>query len=156
ELQRACELALDFLGDDEWLVASGASGILSEVIRDPPSVGLSRIAGDTGAPRGRRLWAGYTLLRLGANVPDEGGQIPDLRVPLPGIVLSTVRDAIVRAWAPDSQPGTDVRWLIEALQLPPAEPTDYSVLIPRLLSSLGAAGLQPQAPVAYASVMMQG
>ena len=156
EWGRACELALDFLQDEDWLVASGASSTLYDKMPDPPSEALAQIAGDAGAPRSQRLWATYTLLRLGADLPDGAAQIPDLRVTLPGLVLSAVREAIVRAWAPESEPGTDVRWLIEALQLPPAQQADYSVLVPRLLSSLRAAGLQAESPVDYASVMMQG
>jgi HEAT repeat protein len=152
---KAHDILLRSLGDPDWLVAADASNRLTE-LKEPPRAGLHEIAEDTSGPDSLRLWAIYTLLRLGECVGKAAHKIPEIRIPLPATVPAEVRDAIVRKWAPESEPETDVRWLIEAMELPEATPVNYEDMLSRLVRELYAQGVTTGPCEDYASTMEQG
>ena len=129
-----------YLGDEAWLVAMQAGNLITEMAA-PPIDQLTRIAQDPAYPRSHQLWALYILLRQGVEVDALLAAMPDIRVPLPPIVPSVVREAIVRHWHQAVGTKEDIRWLIEELQLPPAPSYDFTGMLEKLAHELRANGV---------------
>ena len=143
------------LSDSSELMAADAGEALLSV-PEPFVDELYEIATDPSGPVEARLRSVYILLRRGRDVQELLSGIPDWRVPLPELVPASVRQSIVRFWVPQCEPGTDVRWLIESLLLPPAATSDDERLAIWFRAELHARDWQASAPVDYADVVQQG
>lgn len=133
-------ILLRSLGDTDWLVQQGSSGFLTGLAH-PPFAALQNMVTDPSAQVTARLWAAYTLLKLGEQ--PFLSAIPDLKVELPG-VPQDVREAIVRYWSESAEMGTDVRWLIEGLTLPAWSEADTDAIqadFPTVRGAFERAGL---------------
>lgn len=152
---------LERLGDQANIVASGASDILTQ-LAPSSSVVLREIAGNATLSDSYRLWAVYTLLRIGVSADDLLAGIPNSQMRLPTTIPLVLRQAIVRAWAGyhTSFPGeitrSDIRWLIEKQQLPARPFYEAAALIEQLRTALQIVGLQTHAPIDCGKFYAQG
>lgn len=151
----ALDVCVAGLGDRAWLVRSGASDRLVELAGSARQL-ISAAAANIGAPLQQRLWAIYTLLRLGKGAAGALGDLTDWRAPWPPPLPEAVRETVIRAWAPYGEPGTDVRWSIEAKLAPPGEPELTPELADALKAALAEAGWPDAERVDYADHMGQG
>ena len=123
------------------IVAEGASNILVQHSASADEA-LRRIAGDSGVGDNHRLWAIYTLLRMGIFADNLLAQIPNSQIPLPEAIPQALRNAIVGEWARYDAPLSDIRWMIEGQQLSENGSYEAATLIELLRVELQAAGLQ--------------
>jgi hypothetical protein len=123
---------------------------------NPPVARLRAMVQDNGvvAPT-NRLWAVYVLLRLHQAVEDEViHSIPGYPVSLSSFITPPLRRAIVQCWSENSEPGTDVRWLVEGQTLPPL-PT-YEPPFEQLKAALEQRGLTTVGPLSSGELYKQG
>lgn len=145
---------LEALGDPDWVVCRAACEVLQEVeylVEDE----LRALVYDAGLPPSHRLWAAYTLLRHEPELELPLDSIPGYPIPVPGLP-SELRRTLVGAWVPRSQPGTDVRWLIEERKATEFELPEASSLVDAFADGCRAAGMRIGKIADYAELMQQG
>ena len=159
---------LDCLGDSDWPVAfTAARQLLWETGTYVSGERFAEIVPDSSAPRGKRLWALYSLLCVKDEYPNIdisaiAKTIPGLRVPDPENLPPLVRKFIINheksLAASDGYyaPGADVRWMIEVMQAEPLETVDYKKLLLDLLAALEASGIPHAKPENYERVVSEG
>ena len=119
---------LQGLQDEEWIIRK-KSGDRLTLLPDPPLDHLQLLKDSTEASPETRLWAAYTLLRLGQQV--EISQIPDSALVLPAGISDQMQQELATYWVPYCLDETDVGWLI-AEQQSTLQPFDFvhSVEVP--------------------------
>lgn len=143
------------LADPSWMVAHAAIQKILE-LPEPPVTRLKAILEDTHlmAPN-TRLWAAYGLLKLGETVsPELLGTISGYPLALEPQVTPEVRRAILQFWARDSEPGTEVGWLVEAQTLP--DFNEYTPPFEQLRQELSKRGLNVSGPLYCGELYRQG
>ncbi|OOV11980.1 HEAT repeat domain-containing protein [Deinococcus sp. LM3] len=153
---RAAECLLLALSDPDWLVLKTSSDALSALTPAPVAELHARV-NDPEVGIDERRWAARTLLLLGESV--DLSTLPDAQVPLPSSVPGEVRSAIVRVYAPLSESGTDVRWLMEALILPRWSEEEAAGIVAehgRVVQALRMAGVVVGDPVEAGDWHQQG
>jgi hypothetical protein len=148
--------ALESLGGTDWRLSRSAMLFLSA---HPDSIPrLHAIAQDESAARERRLWAVLALRYMDQDTSAVTERIPELRVPLSGPVPPTVRAAILHdIGVHEMEPGTDVRWMIEACDVGARYEAyyDYDALearLPDLYAALEREGIRHGAAEDYGVV----
>lgn len=133
---------LSKLGDVDWGVSMSACQALCEY-NDEISPPLVNVIKNSVQPRDKRLWALATALRVKIAVsPDDYRDLEDIYVPWSFECPEGVRDLLIKEYVPDSEPGTDIRYLIEYELLDDTMKYDEAGLRSNLLSELKKSGLK--------------
>lgn len=144
----------DRLSDSSWMVANAAARKLTE-LPEAPLAHLKGMVENSITNTSARLWAAYVLLKRSQPVPQELlNSIPDYPYSLPPFISTEIRRAIVSCWAESSEPGTDVRWLVEGQTLPAFQA--YEPPFERLKAELQRRSLNTTAPRYCGELYKQG
>lgn len=144
-------LSLEKLGDSSWLVAMGASDILS---KESANKELEQLIESIKINPEHRLFALYTRLRINVDYK-KSIHIPTFPRKLNPKISPAIRETIIRNWVPNSRRESDIRLLIEEKLLPPVE--EYKPNLTRaFLQSLKEEGYNVSQCEDYAEDMGSG
>ncbi len=142
------------LNDSSWMAANAAAEQLIS-LDEPPFQNLEAMFANTALSPSARLWAAYVLFRRGKKVDDSRlAAVLGYPIALPEIVSPALRQAVLQCWVPNSEPGTDVRWLVEEQTLPALQPVEPP--FKELILALKTHGLQVRGPLYCAELYQQG